>query len=123
VGTNHDAIEVLRQPVILLGMHRSGTSLVARVLDELGLFQGHELQEDHESTYFLGVNDTLLKRAGASWDHPGVFREFLKKDEAFAHTLRCLRDDLSSGRQISGYLGTAWLLQHRTLSKLDKPWG
>ena len=40
-------------PVILLGMHRSGTSLIARLLDELGLFQGHELQEDHESTHFL----------------------------------------------------------------------
>ena len=123
MNTNGDAINVLRQPVILLGMHRSGTSLVARVLDELGLFQGHELQENHESTYFLGVNDTLLKRAGASWDHPGVFREFLKNAEALAHTLRCLRDDLSSGRRISGYLGTAWLPQHRTLSKLDKPWG
>ena len=121
--SSNDAIDVPRQPVILLGMHRSGTSLVARVLDELGLFQGHELQEDHESTYFLGVNDTLLKRAGASWDHPGVFREFLKDPEAAAHTVRCLRDDLSSGRQIAGYLGTAWLLQHRTLSKLDRPWG
>src|SRR4051812_23444294 len=64
------AIPAARPPVILLGMHRSGTSLIARVLDQLGLFQGSELQEDHESVYFLDVNDTLMKRIGASWDNP-----------------------------------------------------
>jgi hypothetical protein len=122
-STDGDAIGVIRQPIILFGMHRSGTSLVARVLDELGLFQGDELQEDHESTYFLGVNDMLLRRAGASWDQPGALRELLKNRDAFAHTLRCLRDDLSSGWQISEYLGPAWLPQQRTLSTLDRPWG
>jgi len=54
-------MDLQHQPVILLGMHRSGTSLVARLLDELGLFQGAELQDDHESTHFLAVNELLLE--------------------------------------------------------------
>jgi len=73
-----EALHVLRQPIILLGMHRSGTSLIARLLDELGLFQGSELQEDHESVHFLDVNDLLLKRIGASWDNPGRCAGFFR---------------------------------------------
>src|SRR5205085_11588726 len=84
-------LNVLRPPVILLGTHRSGTSLIARLLDELGLFQGAELQEDHESVYFLEVNDLLLKRVGASWDNPAPVRDFLENPEALDLTARCVR--------------------------------
>ena len=118
-----DALPVARQPVILLGMHRSGTSLVARVLEELGLFQGKDLQDDHESTFFLEINDTLLKRAGAVWDHPAAVRDLLKVPDAVSHTLRCLRHDLSSPRLLAAYFGTAWPLRRRSLAKLDRPWG
>ena len=79
--TTH-GLNVLRPPVILLGMHRSGTSLVARLLDDLGLFQGSDLQEDHESVYFLEVNDLLMRRVGASWDNPAPVRGFLRDPAA-----------------------------------------
>src|SRR4051812_11129697 len=85
------ALTVARPPVIILGMHRSGTSLVARLLDELGLFQGNELQEDHESVYFMEVNDLLLRRVGASWDNPGPVRAFLRNPQALDLTARCVR--------------------------------
>jgi hypothetical protein len=49
-------VTTARQPVIILGMHRSGTSMVSELLDQLGLFVGRELQDDHESTYFLDLN-------------------------------------------------------------------
>src|SRR3954454_23215857 len=89
-------LNVPRPPVILLGMHRSGTSLIARVLDELGLFQGAELQEDHESVYFLDMNDLLMRRIGASWDNPGPTRPFLEDDRALDLTARCLAADVKS---------------------------
>lgn len=120
-----DAIQVLRvlrPPVILLGMHRSGTSLIARLLDDLGLFQGDELQDDHESTHFLEINDTLMKRVGATWDNPAPVRGFLENADAVGLTLKCLRADLQ-GRQIAGYLGRKRYAKSRGLGKLDEPWG
>src|SRR3954447_12291065 len=91
-------LNVLRPPVILLGMHRSGTSLIARLLDELGLFQGAELQEDHESTYFLETNDQLMRRSGASWDNPGFIRTLLNDRAGLELTGQCIRKDLRSKR-------------------------
>ena len=115
-------VPVSRPPVILLGMHRSGTSLVARLLDELGVFQGHELQEDHESTYFLEVNDRLMTRIGAAWDNPGPTRGFLQDPAALDLTARCLSADLRS-KHLKGFLGLKRSLSTRSLAKLDQPWG
>lgn len=115
-------MDLLHQPIILLGMHRSGTSLVARLLDELGLFQGHELQEDHESTHFLAVNDMLLKRAGATWDHPRPFKDFLRVPAAADLAAKCLAADVDS-RHISGYLGLMPFMAYRSLARFDRPWG
>lgn len=111
-----------RPPVILLGMHRSGTSLIARLLDELGLFQGHSLQEDHESTYFLDVNDLLMRRIGAAWDQPGATVGFLQDERAADLTARCLATDLQSGH-LKGYLGLKRYMRHRSLENFDEPWG
>jgi hypothetical protein len=115
-------IDVLTPPVILLGMHRSGTSLIARLLDELGLFQGDELQEDHESTHFLEIDETLLKRAGATWDNPRPIRGFMENARAADLTVRCLHEDLS-GRQIASFLGKKRFGKFGGLAKMDQPWG
>src|SRR5436190_10216918 len=114
-------LNVIRPPIILLGMHRSGTSLIARLLDELGLFQGAELQEDHESVYFLEVNDLLLKRIGATWDNPGPARGFLHNAQAVDLTSRCLRVDLLS-KHAAGFLGRKRPFK-AGLEKLEVPWG
>lgn len=116
------ALPVARPPVILLGMHRSGTSLVAELLDGLGLFQGNELQEDHESTYFLDLNDTFLKRIGAAWDNPAPAREFLEDTAALDLTARCLSAELSS-KGLKRFLGLKRYLKARSLEHVDQPWG
>jgi len=120
--TSPTTVPAARPPVILLGMHRSGTSLIARLLDELGLFQGHTLQDDHESTHFLDVNDRMLLRIGAAWDNPAPMRSFLEDDRARLYTARCLSADLQS-RHLKGYLGLKRYLQLRSLQKLDQAWG
>ena len=114
--------EAAVQPVILLGMHRSGTAMVARLLDQLGLFQGNELQEDHESVWFLEINDVLLERVNAAWDNPAPIRALLANPAAFDLTVRCLEADLSSklSRQ---FLGMRRGLEFGSLPKFNRPWG
>ncbi|HSU69086.1 MAG TPA: sulfotransferase [Tepidisphaeraceae bacterium] len=116
------SLQSAAQPVILLGMHRSGTAMIARLLDELGLFQGAELQEDHESVWFLELNDILLKRVNATWDNPAPIRGFLENPEAFDLTSRCLADDLSSKRTRE-FLGKKWSNKTGQLLGYKKPWG
>lgn len=118
-----DPIPLLHQPVILLGMHRSGTSLIARLLDDIGLFQGAEMQDDHESAWFLEINDLLLRRVNAYWDHPAPFKAFLQHEAGVDLAVRCLREDVCS-RHVAGFLGTTrFFLKTRSLSKLNVPWG
>jgi hypothetical protein len=48
-------------PVIIAGMHRSGTSLVARLLERAGLYAGGSwLDENHESIFFSRANRAML---------------------------------------------------------------
>ncbi len=62
------------------GMHRSGTSMVARLLNLCGLYLGEEEElinpsADNpegfwENTHFLVMNDHILEALGGSWDLP-----------------------------------------------------
>jgi hypothetical protein len=77
----HDANGVaLARPVAIVGMHRSGTSMVAKLLHQAGLNLGDEqdlmppAEENPEGFYehleFVRLNDEILNVAGAGWDCP-----------------------------------------------------
>ena len=69
-------------PVCITGMHRSGTSLVARLLQLCGLYLGPEkdllpaspdnLEGYWENTKFVDLNDDVLRELGGAWDLPPV---------------------------------------------------
>src|SRR5579883_2514317 len=76
----------MSEPILILGMHRSGTSSVAGVLTKLGgraprsLMQANETNARgfFESTAVMAFNDELLASAGSSWNdwrrfNPGWF--------------------------------------------------
>ena len=66
--------------VCIAGMHRSGTSLVARLLKECGVFLGAEEEllpaapENRDGFYehaaLTRLNDEILATLGGSWDNP-----------------------------------------------------
>lgn len=65
------------RPVLILGMHRSGTSCLAGCLEEAGLYLGEvntaapfNKKGNRENRSVMALNDSVLERAGAAWDAP-----------------------------------------------------
>ncbi|MEN8134878.1 MAG: sulfotransferase [Thermodesulfobacteriota bacterium] len=57
-------------PVIIVGMHRSGTTILAKLLSECGLFIGKKLDTHNEAIFFKSLNDRVLHIAHTYWDNP-----------------------------------------------------
>ncbi len=68
----------VKRPIMVLGMHRSGTSLVAEMLHRVGVEMGERLlppAPDNPRGFFedeevVSLNDRILAEAGGSWDRP-----------------------------------------------------
>lgn len=65
------------QPVLILGMHRSGTSCLAGCLEAAGLFLGNvntaapfNKKGNREPEHIRDLHDALLEQNGASWNAP-----------------------------------------------------
>lgn len=72
-----------RKQIIVLGMHRSGTSLVARILSEAGINMGKRLLGANssnplghfEDADFFELNNDIFKSLDADWTQPPEVRE------------------------------------------------
>lgn len=68
---NHDSVFFPKTPpVIILGMHRSGTTMLTKLLAESGVFLGRDLDRNHESETFKKINEFLINTMGGNWDYP-----------------------------------------------------
>jgi len=110
----------MRPPVIVVGMHRSGTSMLTRFIQDLGVFMGKDLSENDESKFFMDLNRWLLFQAGASWDVPKTVDHM---DPIFVRRSA----DLAKrrlGSFLSGqYLGFSRFLKYRKVCNIGEPWG
>ncbi len=111
-----------QQPVIIVGMHRSGTSLATRILEKLGLFVGNDLESNHESTFFLDLNEWLLNQAGASWDNPHAFEYLANSHRDWELALDYAEYLLSSPRKLQ-YLGLRRSAELLFTGEDIKSWG
>ena len=68
-------------PVIIIGMHRSGTSLLTRLLEKLGLFVGHNKDDNHEAIFFLLINNRMMSCSGGGWRRPEHFERLIKNEK------------------------------------------
>lgn len=80
-----ETTEMRNQDVIcVLGMHRSGTSLLTRILNLIGVYLGTDRAVTAEPAAYnpkghwehkeiTQICDTILNRHGGSWDHPPLF--------------------------------------------------
>lgn len=110
-------------PLLIVGMHRSGTSMLTRILRHQGIFLGHDIQEDDEAWFFLEINRWMLQMAGTDWDHPLPTLDLMAEPEDIATLARVVARKLS-GLGTHRYLGPHWWrARGRINGRLCFPWG
>lgn len=90
-------------PICIIGMHRSGTSMITQLLQRGGLDLGaaEDIMPPNESnprghfenTRFVAINDALLRHFGGSWDHPPALKKWWETDPA-------LKDQVEEAREL-----------------------
>ena len=119
-GDNWEAGATGQPPVILLGMHRSGTTLLSKLLRPAGLHLGDWRGADtDESIYFQNLNEALLRLASASWDEPQPFVRALKNVRLSEAMAGALADYLNDGSLSKPFLGK----RGESLFAQASPWG
>ena len=104
----------LRQasPIVVIGMHRSGTRLLVEILDKLGVFMGADRQADSESVAFMLINEGILHQCGAFWSEPMSAHFMLAQPELAEHIAASAREALAA--QLDRYAGpSGWHLDAR----------
>ncbi|HEC96952.1 MAG TPA: sulfotransferase [Nitrospirae bacterium] len=109
-------------PFIIIGMHRSGTAMIAQILENLGLFTGRKKQHNHEPLFFMNINDWLLHQSGASWDYPEPFHFLLENKQIRALATDYMRSMVRIPA-VASFLGWRKCLRSRSLFNLNFSWG
>ena len=100
----NSSINRVKQPIIIIGMHRSGTTMIASMLQELGLFIGNDLEENSESMFFIKHNNWLLKQCGASWDNPSSINYLYQNSTVLELSENYIRQQIN-GVSVHTYVG------------------
>ena len=103
----------MKQPVIIIGMHHSGTDLVSELLSHAGIFMGNDIKENGKSELFGKLNEWMFAQAGATWDNPYNFN-FV--DEEFSIRVAKVLKGHLRGRHLKPFLDEA----RRRYSKVEK---
>ncbi len=97
-------------PIVVIGMHRSGTRLLVEMLDKLGVFMGADRQGDSESVAFMLINEGILHQCGAFWSEPMSAHFMLSQPDAAEQLAASARDALAG--QLDQYVGApGWHLE------------
>lgn len=113
---------MLNKPIIIVGMHRSGTSMVCRILQDHGLFLGRDQEKNNESRFFLNMNRWILEQSGGRWDNPSSVTSILSEPSIrplFSESLNTLIDS----HRRSGFMGIRNLVRYGSLKSMPAPWG
>ena len=109
-------------PLIVIGMHRSGTSLLTALLHRAGVPMGNDRNVHDESAFFLELNKFLFRAAHADWDYPQPVLLLLEVPELRHALVEHLRSRCAS-RGTRAYLGWRRFLRGSRLEAQPGPWG
>lgn len=107
-------------PVIIVGMHRSGTTMLTQMLEGLGLFVGVKKEVNHEALFFWDINNWIFDLCCSRPEMPHNLRYLNPAAKAV------IEQDLAwftqSFRRYS-YLGSDKFFKYKDIRDLDIPWG
>ncbi len=109
-------------PIIIIGMSRSGTGVLTKMLEGLGLFVGLRKERNHEALFFEKLNKWLLYQCSGGLENPKTIKFLLEDKQSrnlFANFLRFI---MKTPLAIS-FLGLRKYLRYHTPANLDIPWG
>ena len=109
-----------KNPIIISGMHRSGTSLITNILNDNDIFIGSKVDENNESIFFQRINKWILSCIGSSWDNPITLSD-LNDDDIY---LLCNKIKIVLNNRIarSLYFGKYALLSKNTFYNQTSHW-
>jgi hypothetical protein len=94
-------------PIVVVGMHRSGTTLVSDILSRLGVFMGSRLESHLESVFFRDVNEWVLEVAHGGWDRPRPLEDLVRTPETRTAIIDRLKRHVRSLRFRLSYWGAS----------------
>lgn len=81
--------KVKQRTIAVLGMHRSGTSMLTGSLEEAGLYLGEVNQRtrnnkkgNKESLYLMDFQESILEKNGGAWHNPLIDIKWSTEDKA-----------------------------------------
>ncbi len=92
------------RPIVVIGMHRSGTSLVARILAAAGVQMGADRNLHDESDFFRELNKEIFRAAHADWDWPLATIPALE-DKTLCDNLAAHLTERCASKNARAYLG------------------
>lgn len=108
------------EPLIIVGMHRSGTGLLSEIVQRLGCFMGKNLSPNNESLYFQTLNKEALDIIGANWSNIKFLPECGDLTNYYEWLTRFMTSRLKKGfiRDHFGILRACYFSVRK-----DLPWG
>ena len=107
-------------PVLISGMHRSGTSMVTSILSKCGLIIGRKLDANNESLFFQRINIWMMSLMGSSWDNPSSFKRL---DSKIKEDIVSQLEGLINSRGNTLYFGWRSIIKKDSFYNITVPWG
>ena len=109
-----------RPPVIIIGMHRSGTTMITQQLEQLGLFVGDQKEVNNEAYFFWDINNWIFDICTCKAELPHNFRYLNPAaKEVIVRDLHYFTQSF----QRKKFLGWDKFFKYKDLKDLDIPWG
>ena len=102
-------------PLVVIGMHRSGTSLAVRLLADLGVHVGSKLSMNAEDVHLRRLNERIFRRARAEWCRVEPLMDAMARTDFVESESERLRHALFDRRALDRFFGRD--------RREDAPWG
>lgn len=107
-------------PIIITGMHRSGTSLLSKLLIKNSFNFGYYRDINNESIYFQRLNRWIMSCRGSSWDNPLTFSDM--NDEDLDIIVIRIKELINNRFPNSLYFGFPNILFNKSFSNISENW-